>query len=144
MGQTAGHWVTAIAALVAALAAVPAVAAEPVTGSWITEEKDAIITIAPCGQKLCGKITRFLVTPPDGLEQRDINNKNPKLRQRKLLGLPVLTSFTEDGNEWRGQIYDPNSGKTYRSLIERRNASTLSVKGCIGPFCQTQLWKRAR
>ena len=66
------------------------------------------------------------------------------MRSRKLLGMPVLSGFTEDGDEWRGQIYDPKTGKTYRSIIRRVNASTLEVKGCIGPFCQSQTWKRAR
>lgn len=110
----------------------------------MTAEGDAVITIGDCGERLCGRITKFLVTPPQGADQRDVNNRNPKLRNRKLLGMPVLTGFIEDGDEWRGEIYDPKSGKTYRSIIRRKNASTLEVKGCLGPFCQTQTWKRAR
>ena len=127
----------------AVVAAAPASAAEPVQGRWITAEKDAVIAIAPCGAKLCGRIDKFLVPPPQGLDQRDVNNSDPAKRSRKLLGMPVLTGFTADGDEWRGQIYDPKSGKTYRSIIRRVNATTLKVKGCIGPFCQTQTWKRA-
>ncbi len=132
-----------ILALAALLSATAAFAAQPITGKWMTEEKDGIVTIAPCGKSLCGKITRFLVAPPEGVGQRDVNNPNPKLRQRKLLGLPVLSGFTEESDLWRGRIYDPKSGKDYRSVVRRLNASTLEVKGCIGPFCQTQIWKRA-
>ena len=132
-----------ILAFAALLSATAAFAAQPITGKWVTEEKDGIVTIAPCGKSLCGKITRFLVPPPQGVDQRDINNPNPKLRQRRLLGLPVLTSFTQEDDLWRGRIYDPKSGKDYRSVVRRVNASTLEVKGCIGPFCQTQIWKRA-
>ena len=131
-------------ALAALLLASPLLAAQPVEGRWVTEERDAVITIADCGKSLCGRITKFLVAPPQGVDQRDVNNRNASLRNRKLLGMPVLTGFTEDGEEWRGQIYDPKSGKTYRSIIRRLNASTLQVKGCLGPFCQTQTWKRAR
>lgn len=131
-------------ALAALCAAAPLLAAQPVEGKWLTEERDAVITIGDCGKTVCGRITKFLVAPPQGADQRDVNNKNPKLRSRKLLGMPVLTGFTEDGDEWRGQIYDPKSGKTYRSVIRRVNAGTLEVKGCIGPFCQSQTWKRAR
>jgi uncharacterized protein (DUF2147 family) len=120
----------------------PLLAAQPVDGRWLTEDRDAVITIGDCGKTKCGKITRFLVAPPQGVDQRDVNNSNPKLRNRKLLGMPVLTGFTEDGDEWRGQIYDPKSGKSYRSVIRRVNGSTLEVKGCIGPFCQSQTWKR--
>lgn len=131
-------------AFAALIAASPLLAAQPVEGRWLTEERDAVITIGDCGKTLCGRITKFLVTPPQGADQRDVNNRNPKLRSRKLMGMPVLTGFTEDGDEWRGEIYDPKSGKTYRSIIRRKNASTLEVKGCLGPFCQTQTWKRAR
>ena len=133
-----------ILALAALLIASPLLAAQPVEGRWVTEERDAVITIGDCGKSLCGRITKFLVAPPQGVDQRDVNNRNASLRNRKLLGMPVLTGFTEDGEEWRGQIYDPKSGKTYRSIIRRLNASTLQVKGCLGPFCQTQTWKRAR
>ena len=128
----------------ATLMATPALAAEPIQGRWITEEKDAVVLIAKCGKTVCGKITKFLVPPPDGLDQRDINNDDPALRERKLLGLPVLSGFEDDGKRWRGRIYDPKSGNTYRSLLRRKDANTLEVKGCIGPFCQTQLWKRAK
>ena len=131
-------------AFAALIAAAPLLAAQPVEGRWLTEERDAVITIGDCGKTLCGRITKFLVTPPQGADQRDVNNRIPKLRSRKLLGMPVLTGFTEDGDEWRGEIYDPKSGKTYRSIIRRKNAATLEVKGCLGPFCQTQTWKRAR
>lgn len=131
-------------ACAALIAAAPLLAAQPVEGRWLTEERDAVITIGDCGKTLCGRITKFLVTPPQGADQRDVNNRNPKLRSRKLMGMPVLTGFTEDGDEWRGEIYDPKSGKTYRSIIRRKNAATLEVKGCLGPFCQTQTWRRAR
>ena len=136
------HAALALAGAAMALAA-PASAADPITGRWITEDRDAVITIAPCGANLCGKISKFLVAPPQGVNQRDFNNPDKSKRSRKLLGTPVLTSFSEDGDLWRGRIYDPKSGKDYRSVIRRTSASKLEVKGCLGPFCQTQNWTRA-
>lgn len=130
--------------LAAVFMAAPLAAATPVEGRWVTAEKDAVITIGDCGRTVCGRISRFLVPPPQGADQRDVNNRDPQLRTRKLLGMPVLTGFVEEDDLWRGRIYDPKSGKTYRSVIRRINATTLEVKGCIGPFCQTQTWKRAR
>jgi uncharacterized protein (DUF2147 family) len=132
-----------LALIAALLAATPAFASEPVTGRWVTEEKDAVVAIAPCGKAMCGAVDRFLVPPPQGLDQRDINNPDAKLRTRKLLGMQILTSFVADGKVWRGRIYDPKSGKSYRSIIRRKGPNVLEVKGCIGPFCQTQEWKRA-
>ena len=136
------HAALALAGAAMALAA-PASAADPITGRWITEDRDAVITIAPGGANLCGKISKFLVAPPQGVNQRDVNNPDKSKRSRKLLGTPVLTSFSEDGDLWRGRIYDPKSGKDYRSVIRRTSASKLEVKGCLGPFCQTQNWTRA-
>ncbi|MEL6878594.1 MAG: DUF2147 domain-containing protein [Pseudomonadota bacterium] len=134
----------AFAALALAATASPAFAADPVNGRWITQDKDAVVSIGKCGATTCGRIARFLVTPPDGLDQRDIYNPDKKKRTRKLLGLPILTSFKQDGDVWRGRIYDPNDGKSYRSVLRRKSANVLEVKGCIGPFCQTQLWRKAK
>ena len=121
-----------------------AFAAEPITGRWVTAEKDAVIVIAPCGKALCGTIERFLVAPPQGNDQRDINNPDAAKRKRKLLATtPILSAFTQESNLWRGQIYDPKSGKSYRSVVRRKGPNLLEVKGCIGPFCQTQVWRRA-
>lgn len=125
------------------LAWAPAHAGEPVTGRWVTEEKDAVVAINACGKAMCGTVDRFLVAPPQGLDQRDIYNPEPKLRNRKLLGLAILSGFVADGTVWRGRIYDPKSGKSYRSIIRRKGPNVLEVKGCIGPFCQTQLWRKA-
>lgn len=118
-------------------------AAEPITGRWITAEKDAVVTVKPCGKEICGMIERFLVPPPQGVNQRDVNNPDPKLRQRRLLDLAILSGFTEDSDLWRGRIYDPKSGKSYRSVVRRKGANMLEVKGCLGPFCQTQVWRKA-
>ncbi|AWW73449.1 hypothetical protein CD351_03285 [Erythrobacter sp. KY5] len=134
--------VTIIAALM--LSATSALAAEPISGRWVTEERDAVVEIKPCGSATCGTIARFLVPPPDGLDQRDINNPEPELRRRRLLGLPILTQFRRDDDLWRGRIYDPKSGKSYRSVIRRTGPNTIEVRGCIGPFCQAQVWRKAR
>lgn len=139
--MTRGTFLLALGALVTA--AIPALASEPVTGRWVTAEKDGVILIAPCGKSLCGTIERFLVPPPQGLDQRDVNNPDAKLRTRKLLGMPILSGFAADGEVWRGKIYDPKNGKSYRSIIRRKGPNVLEVKGCIGPFCQTQVWKKA-
>jgi uncharacterized protein (DUF2147 family) len=139
--MTKGRFLLALGALI--VAASPALGSEPVTGRWVTAEKDGVILIAPCGKSLCGTIDRFLVPPPQGLDQRDINNPDTRLRTRKLLGMPILSGFTADGDVWRGRIYDPKNGKSYRSIIRRKGPNVLEVKGCIGPFCQTQVWKKA-
>jgi uncharacterized protein (DUF2147 family) len=123
---------------------VPAHAAAPVTGRWVTQSKDGVVEIYECGATICGKLAKFLVTPPNGAGQKDINNPDKALRNRTLLGMNILTGFKADGNEWKGKIYDPKSGKTYRSVVYKGKSGNLVVKGCIGPFCQAQTWTPAR
>ncbi len=138
-----GHMKRAAMLLAAAIALSPLAAAEPIAGRWITAEKNAVVAIAPCGKALCGTIEKFLVRQPQGNDQRDVNNPDAAKRTRRVLGMAILTSFTQDSDVWRGQIYDPKKGKSYRSEIRRKSANVLEVKGCIGPFCQTQIWNRA-
>ncbi len=77
----------------------PALAAGSINGNWVTEEKDAVIKISKCGATVCGRIHRYLVTPPNGANQKDVNNPNKKLRSRTLLGSAVLTGFKSDGKK---------------------------------------------
>lgn len=137
-----GYLRRAAVLLAAAIALSPLAAAEPITGRWITAEKNAVVAIAPCGKRLCGKIAKFLIAQPQGNDQRDVNNPDAAKRSRRLIGTAILSSFTQDGDIWRGEIYDPKNGKSYRSEIRRKSATVLEVKGCIGPFCETQEWKR--
>ncbi len=124
-------------------ASAPISAAEPVTGRWLTAEKTGVVEIAPCGAQLCGTIVKLVGPQRATAEPRDANNLNAALRSRRILGLPILTGFTARNKDWRGQIYDPNSGKTYRSIIRVGANGRLQVQGCLGPFCRTQIWTRA-
>ena len=128
----------------ASFLSISASAAAPVTGRWVTQSKDGVVEIYECGTTICGKIAKFLVTPPAGPGAKDINNPNKALRSRTILGMNILTGFKAEGNEWKGQIYDPKSGKTYRSVVYKGKSGNLVVKGCIGPFCQAQTWTPAR
>lgn len=125
------------------LSAAPAAAKAPITGRWVTGEKDAVVGIARCGKALCGRIEKFLIAPAGGDDQRDVNNSDPALRNRKLIGTAILSGLTLDGDAWRGEVYDPKRGRSFTAEVRRKDAATLEVKGCFGPICQTQVWKRA-
>ena len=124
-------------------APLPAEAAAPVSGLWLTTEKDSVVEIAPCGEALCGRITRILAPTPQG-PPKDTNNPNPALRGRPIQGMAILTGFKDAGKAWQGTIYDPRAGKTYKSYLTLLANGTLQVKGCIGPFCRAMPWTRAR
>ena len=130
-------------ALAAAVALPTAAAAQPapITGRWITSDKAALVEVGPCGGGICGRIAKVLVVDPTK-PTRDVNHPDPALRSRAILGMVFLTGFTASGDQWNGRIYDPRNGKSYRSIVTRDGA-TLRVKGCLGPFCRTQVWRRA-
>jgi uncharacterized protein (DUF2147 family) len=134
----------AIAALgLVALSTFPAQAAQPVTGRWATVDGKAIVAVAPCGQHLCGRIEK-IVKPTPGRPQTDIKNPDPALRSKPLVGLALLTGFTDAGDLWKCTIYDPESGKSYTSKVSRNANGTLKVQGCIAFFCKTQTWTPVR
>lgn len=127
-----------------AAAATAAHAAPDIAGNWIIQDKSAVIAIGPCGNRMCGKLTRALVHKPN-YPQTDIHNPNPALRDRPLIGLRILSGFVAKADRWdKGSIYDPESGKTYRSLLRINPDGSLKVSGCVLFFCQSQRWTRAR
>jgi uncharacterized protein (DUF2147 family) len=119
--------------------ALPASAAVPVTGRYMTPEKDSIIAVGPCGAKICGRIERILKTTP-GYTGLDANNPDPAMRTRPIQGMPILLGFVDGGKKWDGTIYDPRRGKSFRSELVKLANGNLQVKGCLGPFCQTLIW----
>jgi uncharacterized protein (DUF2147 family) len=122
----------------------PALAATPVTGKWITAERDSIIEIGTCGTTVCGKVLRLMKLNSDGKMPMDANNPNPALRTRPVQGIMILTGFTDGGGHWNGRIYDPKSGKSYKSKLTRNTDGTLKVQGCIGFLCQSFTWTAAK
>lgn len=126
----------------ALLIAQPATAAAPISGKWVTTEKDSIIEIAPCGSSMCGRISKTL-TPIQG-PPFDRNNPNPEMRNRPIVGLPILLGLTDSGSQWTGKIYDPKEGKTYKSKVYMNPNGTMTVKGCIAFFCKAYVWTAVR
>jgi uncharacterized protein (DUF2147 family) len=115
-----------------------------VAGLWLTDTGDAHIKITDCDDATpCGVIA--WLDPETQEADSDLNNPDPALRSRPLLGLPFIWGFERKGERWRsGKIYDPKDGKTYRSSLELRDDGTLHVKGCVGPFCRKLIWTRVQ
>lgn len=130
--------------IVAAMCAVASpVSAQSVIDNWLTEDRRAIVTIERCGSEICGRISRILVEVE--ANQRDLNNPNPRLRNRPIQGMRVLSGFRRDGDRYRhGQIYDPENGREYNARFSLIGANTLRVTGCVlgGILCRSQDWLR--
>jgi uncharacterized protein (DUF2147 family) len=126
------------------LSSTAAAAATPMDGFWLTDDHKGVVHIGACGAHVCGWIVRVLDRGPN-VPTRDVNNPNPALRGRPILGMPVMTGFTLEGGELTGgHAYDPKSGRSYRTTISLNPNRTLNVTGCVLFICQTMVWTRVR
>ncbi len=127
--------------------AAPALADNSPMGWWVDQSGKAGIVISACGADLCGKI-EWLKVPlnTEGKPKTDVHNGNAALQNRPLCGLSILGNFVPDGDGgWKGGwIYDPEGGKTYRSVMHVAADGTLHVRGYVGiPLLgRSEVWTR--
>jgi hypothetical protein len=74
----------------------------------------------------------------------DDKNPDPRLRNRPTLGMPILLGMTRSKpNQWDGQIYNSEDGRTYSANISLADPATLKVQGCVlGFLCGGENWTR--
>ncbi|MCE8515042.1 DUF2147 domain-containing protein [Ruegeria pomeroyi] len=111
--------------------------ADPAAGTWQTEPGDTggylHVAIAPCGAQVCGTIKAAY--DKNGAKQSDYEHAGKRMLWDMQPG--------GDGSYSGGQIWAPDSGKTYGSKMSLAG-NTLTVKGCVagGLICRGQAWKR--
>ncbi|OOG73713.1 DUF2147 domain-containing protein [Algoriphagus sp. A40] len=104
-----------------------------IIGLWYNTEKTAQIEILKNGSEFIGKIIWLNNPNPEGKPATDKNNSDHKLRNRPLMGLAILDGLKYVGGIWKGgDIYDPNSGKTYSCELKLKSEKVLEVKGYLG------------
>lgn len=114
---------------------------DAILGIWTNPAKDAKFEIYNEDNVYFGKIIWG-----SREETRDVENPDPNLRDRDLIGLVILKDFVFDGEEsWEdGTIYDPNNGKTYSCVLTLKSANKLNVRGYVGIslFGRTEIWTK--
>ncbi len=65
-----------------------------------------------------------------GEPRRDDRNPDESLRHRTLIGLELLSGYRFEEGRWHGRVYDPESGNTYASRMER-DGSRLKMRGYV-------------
>ncbi|HMD59560.1 MAG TPA: DUF2147 domain-containing protein [Steroidobacteraceae bacterium] len=116
--------------------------ASRVLGNWLTEPKTGIIQVT---QRPDGKFEGRIV---GGTTPTRLDEKNPDQARRALLlkGQLILHDMGYDGQgAWSGgTIYDPDSGRTYKALMQLNADGTLKVRGYIGfsLLGRNELWTR--
>lgn len=115
--------------------------AQDATGEWLVKDRTAKIRIVNCGDALWGVVS--WEKTPGG---RDQNNPKASLRNRPILGMPILINMRPDEpGKWEGNIYNSEDGKTYDSSITLHGGNVLEVEGCVmGFLCGGENWTRAQ
>jgi uncharacterized protein (DUF2147 family) len=149
------HALTAATGLLIATVLVPtghaqAASADP-TGIWRKAdqgERPGKIQLYRCGsgkRYLCAKII-WLQNPNDsqGRPLHDVRNENPSMRDRPILGLPIITGLAPAApNVWKGSIYNPEDGNTYSATLTLVSRNQINLKGCKAwLLCGERTWLR--
>lgn len=126
----------------------PMSAGGQITGAWLTDVRDGVVNIRPCGSGLlCGYIQSILKDYGRGAAVRDELNENVRLRSRPICGLPILGALKQTAPKtWGdGWVYDPKRGKTFNVEVTLTRPGTLSVHGYKGirALGKTVVWTRA-
>jgi uncharacterized protein (DUF2147 family) len=121
-------------AVLAAAAFLPLSAlAETPLGTWATPPDNkgisAHIEARPCGAATCGVIARTYDS-----EGRQVETPN--------LGVQVFWDMKPvSGDTWAGRAFVPAHKRSYPGTMQVQG-NRMVVRGCLGPVCQSQIWRR--
>jgi uncharacterized protein (DUF2147 family) len=119
----------------AAMLGAPVAHADSVAGTWLTgpDKKGQVahIVVKPCGSAFCGQVDKTF-------------DKTGKLIKGPNDGKRVLWDMkaAKVGN-YEGKLLLPLYGKTIRGKLSVKG-KRLTVKGCMGPICQSQKWTKLK
>ncbi|MGE5562964.1 MAG: DUF2147 domain-containing protein [Bacillota bacterium] len=119
--------------IVAAMA--QAAAPASIEGLWRSPGGNSIISIAPCGESLCGTVAwASAKARQDSARVTD-----------HLIGTQLLTGLQQDRKGiWRGKLFIPDRNMRVTAKIERVSEQQLKVSGCAAgrALCKSALWTR--
>ena len=121
-----------------AMTTASAVAADP-TGDWRVQDGVAHIRVAECNGNMWGAV---IWEKEPGLDE---HNPDVSKRSRPTLGIPVLINMKKKPgtDQWEGEVYNANDGKSYSSTIKPVGSDKLEVQGCVlGFLCGGETWTR--
>ena len=134
-----------LAAFVALFIGLSTAAADPAgsspaspEGEWLVAKRVARIRIVDCDERFWGVVSWEMQPGVDS------NNPDHAKRTRPTLGMPILLGMAlKKPNEWSGEIYNAEDGKTYSASISLLNPDLLKVQGCVlGFLCGGENWTR--
>lgn len=92
--------------------------------------------------QLLGFVRKIFLLPHEGTDPVCVKCEG-NLKNAKIVGMKILYGFKRNGSKWEdGKILDPGNGNTYTSAIWLVSGNELKVRGYLGPFYRSQVWKR--
>lgn len=118
--------------------------AEAILGEWLTQKEEN----RPPGRVKFVRAddgTYMGILSWQSEPKKDVNNKDPKLRDRPLVGIVLMWHLRYDDGEYTdGYVYNPENGGTYRMNAEVLSPESLKIRGYLGISLlgQSKIWSR--
>ncbi|HEU5292899.1 MAG TPA: DUF2147 domain-containing protein [Cyclobacteriaceae bacterium] len=118
-------------------------------GTWKTiddhwNKAKSIVEIKKENGELRGYVRKIFLLPHEGTDPVCTACEG-SLKNSKVVGMKIIWGFKKAGDKWEeGKILDPGNGSTYASSIWLLDTDTLKVRGYLGPFFRSQIWKRVK
>lgn len=122
-------------AIAFALGLTGAAMADDAEGVWQTEVDDgafAYVTIASCGNAVCGTISRTF-------------NDTGEYTSPNLGRQIVIDMVPQGGGEYEGSVWRPSNDRIYIGRMTL-NGNQIALRGCVagGLICSSQTWVRVQ
>src|SRR5688572_18863440 len=118
-------------------------------GMWQTVDDHwnkvkSIVEIKNENGELRGYVRKIFLLPHEGTDPV-CTECDGSLKNAKVVGMKIIWGFKKADDKWEeGNILDPGNGSTYSSSIWLIDSDTLKVRGYLGPFYRSQVWKRVK
>ena len=106
-------------------------------GPWLTEDRQGLIAITPCGADICGRIAGITLDHPADPQPQDWRG-HPQCGDLIMVAAP-----TADAAKWSGTITDPLNGAVWQATVTLQN-NQLQLRGylLLPLLGDTQTWVR--
>ncbi len=123
-------------------------APDAILGKWMTISGNCMVEVYKQKEEFKAKVLWFKATKKPMNKWTDDKNSNVALRNRKLLGMDVVSGLRYDSDEKQwvdGVIYDATTGKEWNSIVWLTKDNFLKVKGywLFKFLSETKTFKRA-
>ncbi len=123
-------------------------ACDQIIGLWLTQNKDGKVEIFKSGNTYFGRLVwgNDMFEKDGKTSRKDINNPDPKLRNRPIQNFVFLTNFVYKDGIWdNGKIYDARTGTSYDCFMKYVEGK-IEIRAFIGlhMFGKSEQWQRIR